>query len=238
VITASGSGGGAATLGVDSSSQLAPLAVDFHEPGFVASLAKENQQGFWFQMSEEERKQAASPWGPQNPQALNRYSYVRNNPLRYTDPSGHANTDGRNEGGAPPPPPPGGGGGSGLGLGIGAALAKALEQLNKLKDSVGAGAQAGVEAAKQALAQAARNLSTNLARVEELADSYKRNALPGPEGVSNLLELQRVYTNNIATTLRQIQHIGDFGDPRVHYHVNALEGYLTQLAALARALSH
>ncbi len=24
-----------------------------------------------------------------NPQDLNRYSYVRNNPVRYTDPSGH-----------------------------------------------------------------------------------------------------------------------------------------------------
>jgi len=27
---------------------------------------------------------------PGNPQALNRYSYVLNNPLRYNDPSGHA----------------------------------------------------------------------------------------------------------------------------------------------------
>ncbi|MCP4252170.1 MAG: hypothetical protein GY775_01960, partial [Candidatus Scalindua sp.] len=26
---------------------------------------------------------------PTNPQALNRYSYVLNNPLKYTDPSGH-----------------------------------------------------------------------------------------------------------------------------------------------------
>ncbi|MGB9873270.1 MAG: RHS repeat-associated core domain-containing protein, partial [Anaerolineae bacterium] len=26
---------------------------------------------------------------PGNPQALNRYAYVRNNPLKYTDPSGH-----------------------------------------------------------------------------------------------------------------------------------------------------
>ncbi len=26
---------------------------------------------------------------PGNPQALNRYAYVYNNPLRYTDPSGH-----------------------------------------------------------------------------------------------------------------------------------------------------
>ncbi len=27
---------------------------------------------------------------PGNPQALNRYAYVLNNTLRYTDPSGHA----------------------------------------------------------------------------------------------------------------------------------------------------
>ena len=26
---------------------------------------------------------------PGNPQDLNRYSYVRNNPVRYTDPTGH-----------------------------------------------------------------------------------------------------------------------------------------------------
>jgi RHS repeat-associated protein len=30
---------------------------------------------------------------PGNPQALNRYAYVRNNPLRYTDPSGHCEFD-------------------------------------------------------------------------------------------------------------------------------------------------
>jgi hypothetical protein len=39
---ASGAGGGAATLGMDTSSQLAPLTVDFHEPGFVATLSGEN----------------------------------------------------------------------------------------------------------------------------------------------------------------------------------------------------
>jgi RHS repeat-associated protein len=77
--SASGAGGGA----------LKPLTVDFHEPGFVSSLNGENQQGFWFQMSDEQRQQAGSPWGPQKPQALNRYSYGLNNPVKYTDPSGH-----------------------------------------------------------------------------------------------------------------------------------------------------
>jgi hypothetical protein len=68
---------------------LKPLTVDFHEPGFVATLNAENQQRFWFQMSDEERQKAGSPWGPANPQALNRYSYVLNNPLKYVDLTGH-----------------------------------------------------------------------------------------------------------------------------------------------------
>src|SRR5206468_2385963 len=69
---------------------LKPLTVDFHEPGFVSVLGNENGQKFWFQMDDKERQQAGSPWGPMNPQALNRYSYVQNNPLRYLDPSGHS----------------------------------------------------------------------------------------------------------------------------------------------------
>jgi RHS repeat-associated protein len=91
--SASGAGGGAATLGVDGSTQLTPLTVDFHEPGFVATANGENafraQKGFWFQLSGDDRQQAKSPWGPANPQALNRYSYVLNNPVRYVDPTGH-----------------------------------------------------------------------------------------------------------------------------------------------------
>jgi RHS repeat-associated protein len=66
-----------------------PLTVDFHEPGFVSRLAQEDQFGPWFQLSDEEKQQLGSPWGPANPQALNRYRYVQNNPLRYTDPTGH-----------------------------------------------------------------------------------------------------------------------------------------------------
>jgi hypothetical protein len=40
-------------------------------------------------MNGDARQQHGSPMGPANPQALNRYSYVQNNPLKYTDPSGH-----------------------------------------------------------------------------------------------------------------------------------------------------
>ena len=49
-----------------------------------------------------------------NPQDLNRFSYVRNNPLRYIDPTGHVCSDPEDptpscESGTPPPvttPPP------------------------------------------------------------------------------------------------------------------------------------
>ena len=70
------------------------LTVDFHEPGFATNLAAENsftaQKGFWFQLRSEDRQKAKNPMGPANPQALNRYSYALNNPLQYTDPTGHS----------------------------------------------------------------------------------------------------------------------------------------------------
>gem|GEM_PF-2289589 len=68
---------------------LKPLTVSFSEPGFVAKLNSENQFGPWFTLSNREQQQLGSPMGPQNPQSLNRYSYVLNNPMRYADPSGH-----------------------------------------------------------------------------------------------------------------------------------------------------
>jgi YD repeat-containing protein len=69
---------------------LKPLTVSFVEPGFNAKLNGENQFRPWFMLSDKERQQLGNPMGPSNPQALNRYSYVQNNPVRYTDPSGHA----------------------------------------------------------------------------------------------------------------------------------------------------
>ncbi|GAC1542941.1 MAG: hypothetical protein NVS2B7_16360 [Herpetosiphon sp.] len=80
--TASGSGGGTSAL-----------TIDFHEPGLVTQLVRQHaataRQGFWFPLSSQEQQKAESPMGPSNPQALNRYSYVLNNPLRYVDPTGH-----------------------------------------------------------------------------------------------------------------------------------------------------
>jgi hypothetical protein len=66
-----------------------PLTVGFHETPFLSKLNQENKLGFWFQLDSQARQQAGEPWGPSDPQALNRYSYVLNNPLKYTDPSGH-----------------------------------------------------------------------------------------------------------------------------------------------------
>ena len=65
------------------------LTVDYHETTFNTSMRSENTQGFWFQMSDRQRQKATPSWGPDNAQELNRYSYVDNNPILYTDPSGH-----------------------------------------------------------------------------------------------------------------------------------------------------
>ena len=53
------------------------------DPGKQTTAANQNS-GFGG------RSKARLPWGPANPQALNRYSYVLGNPLRYIDPTGHS----------------------------------------------------------------------------------------------------------------------------------------------------
>ncbi len=88
---ASGSGGGAATLGYDSKTRLTPLTVNLGE--FAAQVNDENREvlqfGAFFQWDSKVRQEHNVPMGPANPQALNRYAYCLNNPLRYVDPTGH-----------------------------------------------------------------------------------------------------------------------------------------------------
>jgi RHS repeat-associated protein len=72
---------------------IVPLTVDFHEPQILSQLNAENritlEHGFWFQLTPAERHDARVHRGPYNPQDLNRYAYVRSNPLKHTDLSGH-----------------------------------------------------------------------------------------------------------------------------------------------------
>ncbi|MDQ3705893.1 MAG: RHS repeat-associated core domain-containing protein [Chloroflexota bacterium] len=76
-------------FGALSMAQNSSLTVDFHESGLVSSSNRDNAailgEGFPFQ-----RGTTGDAGGPQNPQALNRYSYTLNNPVRFTDPTGHA----------------------------------------------------------------------------------------------------------------------------------------------------
>jgi RHS repeat-associated protein len=86
----SGKGGAAASVGAYQNHK---LTVDYYEPNFISAVQKEHdlvlEKGFWFQLSGQERREVKDPWGPLNPQTLNRYAYVLNNPLRYVDPTGH-----------------------------------------------------------------------------------------------------------------------------------------------------
>jgi hypothetical protein len=68
---------------------LKTLTVSFNEYGFNAKLNSENRFGPWFTLSNKEKQQLGSTMGPTNPQGLNRYAYVHNNPVKYVDPSGH-----------------------------------------------------------------------------------------------------------------------------------------------------
>jgi hypothetical protein len=117
------------------------LTVDFHEPGFVSTLNSENQLPFWFQMSDEQQDEAGSLWGPANPQALNRYSYTQNNPVRWTDPTGHApcGTPTPNSSCGSPAVPNAGGGNAGGSVRTGGSTSDGLAGARKaISDTVAA----------------------------------------------------------------------------------------------------
>ncbi len=88
---ASGAGGGVTTLGYSDRTRLTPLTVNLS--AFVLQINAENREvaqfGAFFQWEARTRREHNVPMGPGNPQALNRYAYVLNNPLRYVDPSGY-----------------------------------------------------------------------------------------------------------------------------------------------------
>ncbi|MBA3943796.1 MAG: hypothetical protein H0X37_04460 [Herpetosiphonaceae bacterium] len=187
---ASGSGGGAATLGGGSTT---PLTVDFHEPGFASQLNQHNattgSMGFWFELSSDERRKAESPMGPANPQALNRYSYTLNNPLRYTDPTGHYQaipTDGEGSegGGWAPPDIVGGGGASGDGGGSADASAGTSE-----------GQSWSDTPSEQAQAQEQVQQSARQSELTEEQEAYHQRqvARKGQEGWKELPDGRRRY---------------------------------------------
>jgi len=78
---------------------IVPLTVNFLEPALLTQLNQENaftqQHGPWFQLNNDEKKQAKHPFGPTNGQLLDRYTYCLNSPLMHIDPTGH--TSGGNE---------------------------------------------------------------------------------------------------------------------------------------------
>jgi RHS repeat-associated protein len=98
---ADGTGGGLATIGYSDQMRLTPLTVGFHETQFLGVVNAENQELLEFGQpalwGEQARQEHNVPMGPSNPQALNRYAYVLNNPLRYVDPSGHSNSGGNED---------------------------------------------------------------------------------------------------------------------------------------------
>jgi len=90
---ASGASGGLGTIGYSDQMRLTPLTVGFHETQFLQVLNAENQELLQFGQpslwSRQTRQEHNLPMGPAIPQALNRYAYVLNSPLRYVDPTGH-----------------------------------------------------------------------------------------------------------------------------------------------------
>ncbi|MGA7732678.1 MAG: hypothetical protein WCD37_15580 [Chloroflexia bacterium] len=66
------------------------LTVDFHEPDWVSAMQEEDdEQKEKHTEDADEKGSDSNQWGPANPQTLNRYAYALNNPVKYTDPTGH-----------------------------------------------------------------------------------------------------------------------------------------------------
>ena len=73
--------------------RITPLTVGFHETILLEKANKENIQstllGASFLWPSSLKRDLGIPQGSQKPQAINRYTYTLNNPLKFVDPSGH-----------------------------------------------------------------------------------------------------------------------------------------------------
>jgi hypothetical protein len=78
---------------VPHTSRLTPLTVGFHETMFLEQANGENSQlqqfGPIFTWDNQQKQELGTTAGPASPQTLNRLAYAENNPLRFSDPTGH-----------------------------------------------------------------------------------------------------------------------------------------------------
>ena len=82
IIPGVGEGGNPNAEGCLGTANYSPLTVDYHEHQLLEQLNRENRARLQY-------PDFRLPPVPTNPIAFDRYAYSLNNPIRYTDPSGH-----------------------------------------------------------------------------------------------------------------------------------------------------
>jgi len=82
IVPGLGEGGNPNAVGCLGASNYSPLTVDYHENQFLEQLNFENRTRF-------QDPTFSLPPVPTNSTSFDRYAYSLNNPIRYTDPTGH-----------------------------------------------------------------------------------------------------------------------------------------------------
>jgi RHS repeat-associated protein len=82
IVPGTGEGGNPNAVGYLGASTYSPLIVDYHENQFLEQLNTENETRL-------QNPDWENPPGPTNSIAFDHYAYSFDNPIRYTDPSGH-----------------------------------------------------------------------------------------------------------------------------------------------------
>jgi hypothetical protein len=82
IVPGTGEGGNPDAVGYLGAATYSPLIVDYHESQFLEQLNNENR-------SKLQKPRFRFPLVPTNFIAFDRYAYSLNNPVKYTDPSGH-----------------------------------------------------------------------------------------------------------------------------------------------------